>query len=288
MNKIKLTLMISLLASAFSASAQDIDEVSSDEDELLLASVGQMELQKMKLDSVVFSEGNLAVEEDTTFWNHYVVNPYKMDMLNMKDTVVADCSSFFPPLDNFYVTSKFGFRSGYRFHYGTDFRAVVGDTIRSAFDGKVRIAKYNKGGYGYYVLVRHPNGLETIYGHMSKILKYADTEVKAGEPIGLAGNTGRSSGPHLHFEVRYLGNPIDPMVMFDFEQKVPYEDYYAISAKNFEYKKEINKIRFHIVRSGDTLGAIARRYGTTVSRLQALNRMGKSTMIRPGQKLRYT
>lgn len=106
-------------------------------------------------------------------------------------------------------TSNYGWRRR-RMHRGVDLSLHIGDTIRAAFSGKVRLTRYERRGYGYYVIIRHGNGLETIYGHLSKFLVKPDQIVKVGEPIALGGNTGRSTGPHLHFETRYLGMDINP------------------------------------------------------------------------------
>lgn len=89
-------------------------------------------------------------------------------------------------------------------HNGLDIKVYIGDTIRAAFSGKVRMVKYERRGYGKYVVIRHENGLETVYGHLSKQIVDENQYVEAGEPIGLGGNTGRSTGSHLHFE-RVLG-----------------------------------------------------------------------------------
>lgn len=138
-----------------------------------------------------------------------------------------DLRGFCMPTPSRKVTSKFGFRWK-RMHEGLDIKVYIGDTIYAAFDGKVRIVKFNRGGYGYYVVIRHPNGLETLYGHMSKQLVKENQIVKAGEPIGLGGNTGRSFGSHLHFETRLLGKPIDPAKMFDFENQDVTGDFYSV------------------------------------------------------------
>ncbi|MCL1851354.1 MAG: M23 family metallopeptidase [Bacteroidetes bacterium] len=120
---------------------------------------------------------------------------------------------------NLELTSKYGMRNG-RKHFGVDFRVAVGDPVCSIFCGKVRVAKWDKT-YGYVIVVRHYNMSETVYAHLEKILVAADQEVKAGQIIGLGGNTGISSGPHLHFELRYKGFPIDPMVNNKFLTKLP-------------------------------------------------------------------
>ena len=112
------------------------------------------------------------------------------------------------------MTSEFGPR-WHRYHYGTDLQLRIGDSVVSAFDGVVRIVKLSKG-YGNVILIRHNNGLETVYGHLSKQLVLPNQEVKAGELIAWGGNTGRSTGPHLHFETRYLGIPINPRELIDF------------------------------------------------------------------------
>ena len=140
----------------------------------------------------------------------------------------VDLRGFCMPTPSRKINSQFGPRWGRR-HEGLDIKVYIGDTIRSAFDGKVRICKYNGRGYGYYVVIRHPNGLETLYGHLSKQIVKENQIVRAGEPIGLGGNTGRSYGSHLHFETRLLGQPIDPALMFDFENQDVTGDFYSVS-----------------------------------------------------------
>lgn len=136
-----------------------------------------------------------------------------------------DLRGFHMPTPSRKVTSNYGPRWG-RQHAGIDVKVYIGDTITAAFDGKVRMVKYDGKGYGYYVVIRHPNGLETLYGHLSKQLVKQDQIVRAGEPIGLGGNTGRSTGSHLHFETRLLGQAINPAYMFDFERQDVTGDYY--------------------------------------------------------------
>lgn len=138
-----------------------------------------------------------------------------------------DLRGFCMPTTSRKVTSNYG-RRWRKQHEGIDVKVYTGDTIRAAFDGKVRICKYNRGGYGYYIVIRHPNGLETLYGHLSKQIVKKDQIVRAGEPIGLGGNTGKSSGSHLHFETRLLGKPINPALMFDFEHQDITGDYYVV------------------------------------------------------------
>lgn len=144
------------------------------------------------------------------------------------DEFSIDLRHFCMPCDSRLVTSHFGYRPQFgRNHYGTDIKLYVGDTVRAAFSGKIRIVAYEAKGYGNYVIIRHDNGLETVYGHMSKHLVRENQIVRAGEPIGLGGNTGRSYGSHLHFETRFLGEYIDPEKLFDFQAQDAKADYYV-------------------------------------------------------------
>ncbi len=133
------------------------------------------------------------------------------------------------------LTSPFGYRPRFgRIHKGVDLNLHVGDTVRSAFDGRIRITKYEGKGYGYYVVVRHDNGLETVYGHLSRFLVKPNQFVKAGEPIALGGNTGHSTGPHLHFETRFMGLAINPEAIIDFENGVTHQDVYTFDKAGVE------------------------------------------------------
>lgn len=152
----------------------------------------------------------------------------------------VDLRGFHMPTSSRQQTSPYGRRWG-KIHAGLDIKVYLGDTIRAAFDGKVRIVKYNARGYGYYVVIRHPNGLETLYGHLSKQLVAEDQIVRAGDIIGLGGNTGRSFGSHLHFETRLLGQPIDPALMFDFANQDIVTDYYVVRKEMKNESKEMAK-----------------------------------------------
>ncbi|MBQ0141372.1 MAG: M23 family metallopeptidase [Prevotellaceae bacterium] len=137
----------------------------------------------------------------------------------------VDLREFCMPTPSRQITSNYGRRWG-KMHRGIDLKVYIGDTILAAFDGKVRVVKYDPSGWGYYVLIRHANGLETLYGHLSRQLVYENQDVKAGQPIGLGGNTGRSTGSHLHFETRLLGETINPAFMFDFVHQDVTGDFY--------------------------------------------------------------
>jgi murein DD-endopeptidase MepM/ murein hydrolase activator NlpD len=218
-------------------------------------------------------------------WNNAFVNPYDTDMVKKPDTTLIDLSGYCHPKKN-YLTSDFGFRR-YRHHYGVDIKVNVGDTIYATFDGMIRVNKYVSS-YGNYIVVRHYNGLETVYAHLSKSLVGLNQQVKSGDPIALGGNTGHSTGPHLHFEVRYLGVCINPHDIIDFNTYAIKSDKLNLNANNFAYLADIRKVRYHVVRRGETLGRIAMKHGTTVKRLCKLNKIRPGKVLRVGQRIRYT
>ncbi|MDR2938384.1 MAG: peptidoglycan DD-metalloendopeptidase family protein [Prevotellaceae bacterium] len=218
-------------------------------------------------------------------WNNQDVNPYKISLVDMTDTVQVDLSGYTHPNRNV-ITSRFGFRR-WKFHYGIDLRCAVGDSIRSAFAGRVRIAKRGKA-YGNYVVVRHYNGLETTYAHLNKILVKVNDEVKSGDLVGWGGNTGRSTGPHLHYEMRFLGEAIDPTALVDFATGKVHSHELRLTAGNFEYVKDVDQVRYWIVRSGDSLWRISRKTGVSVAQLCRLNGIKSSSVLSLGQHIRYT
>ena len=241
----------------------------------------------------------------------------------LPDEATIDLRGFCMPTPSRVITSNFGARWG-RQHKGLDIKVYIGDTIRAAFSGKVRIVKYEPRGYGKYVVIRHYNGLETYYGHLSGWLVRENQEVKAGEPIGLGGNTGRSTGSHLHFETRICGVALNPALMFDFRNQDVTGDFYTyrrskyaaesaqatrlrgVSGKNANGRFDTDEdeddvemaiaapsatfsseVHFHKVKKGETLQSIARKCHTTVDALCKLNRIGKTIRLMPGQILKY-
>lgn len=243
----------------------------------------------------------------------------------MPEVYKIDLRHFCMPTPSQRITSNYGYRRSFgRMHRGLDIKVYIGDTIYSAFSGKVRIVAYERGGYGKYIVIRHPNGLETVYGHLSKQMVQENQIVKAGEPIGLGGNTGRSTGSHLHFETRFMGQAINPAEMFDFvaqdvtcdyylfksngkglalssEQARNYPDVVYASDKNKPMlaaaehvakpaapAKKANTVKVHKVRSGENLYVIAKKLGTTVNKLCKMNGITRKTTLRPGQILRYS
>lgn len=168
----------------------------------------------------------------TEGWESNLVNCYKD--ANVPNTKVLDVRHYVMPTKGNYVTSHYGWRPQFgRTHKGIDLRAAVGDTVYSAFSGRVRLTRFERGGYGFYVIVRHENGLETVYGHLSRFLVKPDQYVKAGQPIALSGNTGRSTGPHLHFETRFMGYAINPEAIFDFANRCTHTDSYTFSKSTY-------------------------------------------------------
>lgn len=228
-------------------------------------------------------------------WENRWVDPFRgAAKVNFPDSFAIDCSSFVYPIaiDSMArITSKYGPRRR-RMHKGIDLKVLKGDTIRAAFNGKVRIKAFERRGYGYYVVLRHSNGLETIYGHLSKILVEENQIVRAGETIGLGGNTGRSTGSHLHFETRFLGQAINPAEIIDFENGVPHQDTYVFhnvkinGRRSNIYTSSSDRLVYHRVKSGDTLGKIARIYGTSVNELCRLNGLKSTSVLRIGQSIR--
>jgi hypothetical protein len=232
------------------------------------------------------------------------------DLTKLKDTVwlcVGDSihSKFVMPFDG-YVTSRYGYRKG-RYHNGIDINLNTGDTVRSCWSGKVRYSKYNNGGFGNLVIVRHYNGLETFYAHLSKLLVAPNSEVRAGDPIGLGGNTGRSFGSHLHFEVRFYDAPINPEEIVDIANKnvkdlnlFVHKGLFRPGAKPSDYydgqdehgssvaavsKPSLDR-KYYKVRPGDTLSEIAAKNRTTISKICQLNGIRQTTTLQIGRQLR--
>ncbi|KAA6346558.1 Murein hydrolase activator NlpD [termite gut metagenome] len=240
-------------------------------------------------------EGNLNDQISSFFdlypnWDNRYVNSYGKDAV-IPETQVIDLRGFCMPTIHTRINSPFGPRKR-KMHSGLDIKVSIGDTIVSAFDGKVRIVKTEPRGYGKYIVIRHYNGLETVYGHLSEQLVEENQEVKAGEVIGLGGNTGRSTGSHLHFETRFLGISLDPALLFNFpEQDIVADSYVFVrNGGNRGGAKDgmagDNTIRYYKVKQGDSLSEIAAKQGISVDILCKLNRISKKTVLRPGQILR--
>lgn len=262
---------------------------------------------QIKLQQTLDYMENIFTEEEepeldiyTEGWDSGLVNAYAG--AEVPDTKVIDVTNFCMPTFG-YVTSPYGYRRRFRrMHKGIDLKVQTGDTIRAAFDGKVRLTRYERRGYGYYVILRHENGLETVYGHLSKFLVDPNQYVKAGDPIALGGNTGRSTGSHLHFETRYMGYAINPAAIFDFENHTTHTDQFTFNkssykdSRNYAPAKRTKSTKGTAVassgantvkvRKGDTLGKIAIANGTTVAKLCALNGISKTTKLSIGRAIK--
>jgi murein DD-endopeptidase MepM/ murein hydrolase activator NlpD len=285
--------------------AKKLSIVSEDTSKLNL---GGQEIVEMS-EEVLIDSSWVKVAGYYSIWDTRSVNPYRVDGRSYRDSLKLKLTD--PPRQRYAsmplvstpITSGFAFR-GYRWHYGMDLDLDTGDSVKTVFDGVVRINAWDGGGYGNYILVRHYNGLETIYGHMSKALVPVGTFVKAGQLIGYGGSTGRSTGSHLHFEVRYQGNPINPALVYDFPDYKLRKDNFTITSELFNYysralhhhrssgggggggsrPSKARQVVTHKVRSGDTLSEVAEKYGVGLSTLKKLNPGVKT--LQPGRKLR--
>ncbi len=314
----KIALIALSLTAVMPAAAQDLLANQAPIDRKMRA-VDSIQLNQM-LESEVASQSLAAQLYDD--WN----NIYAHRQTSLPDSFLIDLRGFAMPSPSTVITSNFGPRWG-RQHKGLDIKLNTGDTIYAAFTGKVRIVRYEAKGYGKYVVIRHNNGLETIYGHMSKQLVKENQDVRAGEPIGLGGSTGRSTGSHLHFETRLCGTALNPALMFDFLNQDVVGDYYMFRKSTYNQESLVatrlrgvggkggedntdyaalaqQKTRqqqtktatrtqrqqtsnYHKVQRGETLYAIARKHGTTVDAICRLNRITQKTVLRPGQILKY-
>lgn len=333
LSKVKVLFSASLVFFTLSAFAQSKVELSAKSrpevnyKQLHSASLGNQEGLfadgiKLKMDLSVLEEAEAAREAEAFdineipcddiyggVWKNAHVDIYGA-LKSAPDSFIVNLTNFSMPHSG-RMTSNFGRRGSRRYHYGIDLKLQVGDTVYAAFDGKVRVQQYERRGYGYYTVIRHVNGLETVYGHLSKFLVKENDFVKSGQPIALGGNTGRSTGPHLHFETRFLGKPINPNYLIDFNNKVCHRDEYLVTHSSYRKTSQSSRVlthagnykepssttnnkyvsgtvKYHRIKSGDTLGAIARRHGISVSRLCNLNNITPKTTLRIGKSLRVS
>jgi hypothetical protein len=313
--------LISLVFTFFSSvlSAQkSLDTVETDFGSIILYSNKTWSLYNKNAFNGILNKRvhRLMTEEQngnfTNKWNNDVCFSTRNDLSKLKDTIwlcVTDEEhpDFVMPVPGV-VTSRYGLRSG-RNHNGIDLDLETGDTVVAAWSGKVRYAKFNDGGFGNLVIIRHYNGLETFYAHMSKLLVFPDQDVVAGEPIGLGGNTGHSFGAHLHFEVRFYDSPMNPEEVINFDKKYlksenlfVHKGLFKAGAKpssvHDDNAPNENKVvqnkpatikpqtKYYRVKTGDTLTEIADRNNITVSKLCQLNGIKPSSVLIPGKSLR--
>ena len=234
-----------------------------------------------------------------------LVHTLKMDISDMEPVDIqltdAEHGKFFvfPTPEYARPSSHFGPRRR-RFHYGLDLAMPTGEPIYAAFDGVVRFSKYNRS-YGNLIVIRHDNGLETYYAHLSKRHVTPGTRVRAGEEIGLCGNTGRSRGSHLHFEIRYNGNALNPEDVISCETRtlikpslhLTRDSFRKVAKRGYSNNSTRSNVgnysnggKSYKVRTGDTLSRIAKRNGTTVRKLCQLNGLKENSILRPGQTIK--
>ena len=207
----------------------------------LLARQAPVDRRAKKLDSIevrAFVEKENLQSPAAQLYGDDWDNRYAHRTTELPDSFVINLRHFCMPTPSRVVTSNFGSRWG-RQHKGLDIKVYIGDTIRAAFSGKVRVVRYEGRGYGNYIVIRHPNGLETIYGHLSKQLVTENQNVRVGEPIGLGGNTGRSTGSHLHFETRLCGVALNPALFFDFRNQDVVADQYVFNKATYERESDV-------------------------------------------------
>ena len=314
MQKIQKILFLALAAVLFvpaTATAQSLQSLKNKSHSKLLAKQERIQDQIRLEDANQFARDLYdEVEPEPDIyeegWESGLVNPFKDS--DVPQTRNINVRGYVMPLKNPRVTSHYGYRPRFgRNHKGVDFGCPMGDTVRSTFSGRVRLTKFERGGYGFYVIVRHENGLETVYGHLSRFLVQPDQYVKAGQPIALSGSTGRSTGPHLHFETRFMGCAINPEAIFDFENEVAHTDVYTFNKSNYSQSRNYSPTRYsassdnkssrrskkgrnssrstYKVRQGDSLGKIAARNGISVAQLKKLNGI-KGNRIQKGKVLK--
>ena len=313
LKKIVKTFAISMLLAVTSTTANAQD---------LLARQAPVDRKMAAVDTIMLRNITMREELESPSADLYANwdNKYAHRATELPETYKIDLRHFTMPTTSRVITSNFGSRWG-RQHKGLDIKVYIGDTIRAAFSGKVRIVRYEAGGYGKYIVIRHNNGLETIYGHLSKQLVEENQEVRSGEVIGLGGNTSRSTGSHLHFETRLCGVALNPALMFDFRAQDVTGDYYAFNKETYDNESTnatrlrgkqdsstyastnssddyatnkrttsglTDQISYHKVKKGETLDRIAKKRGVTVEKICKLNHITKTMRLRPGQILRYS
>lgn len=295
MKQYLISIAFGLLFCMQSPAQQIVQSIETFNLDSLLTQLSELEVDSLKYYDASIYENNW---NSTALRYPATVFPDRNDTITIT-LVAANESQFVMPVKG-QILSNFGMRHR-RMHTGTDIRLNSGDTVRSAFDGKVRVAKrFN--GYGNLVLVRHSNGLETIYAHLKQIKVKVNDMVKAGDMVGLGGRTGRATCNHLHFETRIFGEPFDPNKYIDLEQATLRTDqlYYKnkqveTDLKNFQRKPVLNANNQwiasangsskHVISKGDTLWSIAKKYRTTVKKLCANNNISEQQKLKIGSVL---
>lgn len=204
---------------------------------------------------------------------------------------VFDFSTILPPITHeALIGSPYGIRS-HRLHRGVDVNVIKDEPVVAAYPGEVTMSRYNKGGYGHYVLIKHPNGIETLYAHLSKRLLKVGDKVFPGDIVGLAGNSGRSSAAHLHFEIRFGEVNIDPTTVIDFPHwsLKPGIDKFSMKKARNDHRKiqaQLRNYNFYVVQAGDSQGDVANWFNISIESLCRINNLTPGAPLKAGQKLR--
>jgi len=318
MKKILLFFVVVAQSVAFGQSV--VDTIDTENGKMVLYANRTWEyLEDLSFDGILNEDIHNYIASDASLnyiqtWDNEVcfTSDRKNDLSRLSDTLwlcVSDSvARDFKMPSNGYITSRYGFRKG-RYHNGIDIGLNVGDTVYAAWSGKVRYSKYNDGGFGNLIIVRHHNGLETFYAHLSKSLVTPNQEVKAGDAIGLGGNTGHSFGPHLHFEVRFYDAPMNPEEIIDVASKsckdanlMVHKGLFRPGAKPTDFEEHGHSAtesvaavsrpaassskKYYKVRSGDTLSEIASKNHTTITKVCQLNGIRQTTTLQIGRSLR--
>ena len=202
-----------------------------------------------------------------------------------------DFSTILPPITHeALIGSPYGIRS-HRLHRGVDVNVIKDEPVVAAYPGEVTMSRYNKGGYGHYVLIKHPNGIETLYAHLSKRLLKVGDKVFPGDIVGLAGNSGRSSAAHLHFEIRFGEVNIDPTTVIDFPHwsLKPGIDKFSMKKARIDHRKiqaQLRNYNFYVVQAGDSQGDVANWFNISIESLCRINNLTPGAPLKAGQKLR--
>jgi len=216
-------------------------------------------------------------------WINTQIFAYRMNVDSIHDTLIMLTTD-----DRVFTLPIYGklFRGFTYSHKGLDIKLNKGDSVRAAFDGVVRYATRNRGGFGNLIILRHYNGLETYYGHLSKIDVKVNQVVKSGEYIGQGGSTGRSRGPHLHFEVRYKDIPLDPLRLIDYDNKKLISNNFPITKRVFYPNDFVANALVVRIKKGDTVGRLAKKYHTSIKEICAMNKIKPTSTLRVGRSLR--
>ena len=255
-----------------------------------------------RIDQIKYTSSSIFTE----YWHNTHIFPYSSAQpLPMSDTIfitlIDGLHKFVMPCKG-RLNSGFGWR-GKVFHKGLDIDLRKGDMVKAAFDGKVRYSKFNNGGYGNLIIIRHLNGLETYYSHLTKINVKPNQIVKAGDCIGTGGNTGaRWTGDHLHFEMRYMDIAFNPVLAINLDVFDLISDTLTLTKKDLSAYRKVRTVRnrkkikkpeniatgenYYIIKKGDSLSKIARKNYTSVDALCQMNNLNRNSILKIGKSIR--